>query len=183
VTNKRQFKRRIGNPPKHGADALVYRKEIIEQYPELVRYARECHAGLVADLAPEGEDTLSTAKQIILARLTSKILTAGLLDIYLGKNGVIRRDRLDQRVLECEPAVQVWLQVNNAIRRDLETLGLERRQLEPRVLTPAELLAEVAGERADTPAQAQDTGGPEIEAPGATGEAVEGQGQEDGDDE
>lgn len=152
--------RRLGHQPKHGAQALVFRKEIIEQYPELVRYARECRDGLIRDLAPEGEDTLSTAKQIVLDRLQSKLLTAGLLDIFLGKNGVIRRDRLDQRVLEAEPCVQTWLQVNHAILRDLQALGLERVELGPRNVTPDQMLldahADVVAQEAAKDAEVED---------------------------
>ena len=148
MTRKTGLKRRIGRPTKHGADALIYRDEIIKQYPELVSYTRDCRDGLERDLAPEGADSLPMAKQIILDRLTAKLQTAGLLDIYLGKHGILRLDRLDQRVLETEPAVQVWLQVNHAILRDLLALGLERRELGPRVLSPLEIAAEIDAEKA-----------------------------------
>ena len=172
-------KSRIGRPVKHGANALIYRDEIIKQFPELVRYTRDCYAGLVRDLAPEGADTLPTAKQIILDRLTAKLQTAGLLDIFMGKHGIIRRDRIDQRVLEAEPIVQTWLQVNNAIRADLQLLGLERRELGPRVLTADELVDAVEAERCRAKAEdvaAQDAPG---SAPEGQAEAGESQGLAD----
>lgn len=136
-----------GRRPKHGAYAIIYRDEILKQYPELARYTLDCRDGLVKDLAPGGLDTLSMAKQIILDRLISKLLAVGVLDIFLGKNGVIRRDRLDQRVLEAEPIVATWLSVNNAILRDLEALGLERKALEATPMTIEEVTAAVHAER------------------------------------
>jgi hypothetical protein len=151
-------RRRPGREIKHGAYSIVYREEIVKRYPELVRYTQDCHAALLKDLAPGGPDTLSAAKGILLDRLTSKLLTAGLLDIYLGQQGIIRRDRLDQRVLECEPAVATYLQVNNAIRHDLVVLGLERVNLEPHVLTPDELMAQVELEDQDSGKEGTDDG-------------------------
>ena len=136
-------KRHPGRQIKHGAYALIYREEILKKYPEVARYAMDCRAGLVKDLAPGGPDTLSTARIIVLDRLTAKLLTAGLLDVFLGEHGIIRRDRLDQRVLEAEPIVQTWLSINHAILKDLEALGMERRSLEA-IMTPAELLEAVA---------------------------------------
>jgi len=159
MTEKRARKPRIGRPIKHGAHALIYRDEVIKQYPELVKYTRDAYDGLVYDLAPEGIETLSTAKRIILERLTAKLLTAGLLDIFMGEHGVLRRDPLNRQIPEAEPIVGTWLQVNHAILRDLMALGLEPKKLEPKALTPAELL-EAAGdeavERARAHAAAQD---------------------------
>jgi len=141
-------KRRPGRQIKHGAYALIYREEILKKYPEVARYAMDCRAGLVKDLAPGGPDTLSTAKMIVLDRLTAKLLTAGLLDVFLGEHGLIRRDRLDQRVLEAEPIVQTWLSVNHAILKDLEALGMERKALEAIVLSTEEMIVAVNEERA-----------------------------------
>jgi hypothetical protein len=127
----------------HGAFALVYRDEIVRQFPELTRYTRDVYDGLMEDLAPEGKDTLPVAKRIILDRLLSKLLTAGLLDIYLGQHGILQRGALERKVLECEPAVNTWLAVNHAILRDLQALGLERKELEPLDLNPLEIAAEI----------------------------------------
>ena len=165
-----KFKRRIGNPPKHGAGAIVYRKEIIEQFPELVRYARECRADLASDLAPGGEQTLSAAKRIILDRLNSKILTAGLLDIYMGQHGILRRDRLEAKVLEAEPALESWLHVNRAILRDLMALGLERVELKEKVMTIEELTLVARKESWAMDEAARKAREPDIASPEANGE-------------
>jgi hypothetical protein len=145
---KRKKKRRTGRPPMHGAFALVYRDEVVRQFPELTRYTRDVYDGLLDDLAPEGKDTLPIAKRIILDRLLSKLLTAGLLDIYLGQHGILQREALARKTLECEPAVNTWLAVNHAILRDLQALGLERKELEPRDISPLDIAAEIDAKKA-----------------------------------
>ena len=149
-------KRHPGRQIKHGAYALIYREEILKKYPEVARYAMDCRAGLVKDLAPGGPDTLSTARMIVLDRLTAKLLTAGLLDVFLGEHGIIRRDRLDQRVLEAEPIVQTWLSINHAILKDLEALGLERKALDAE-LTVLDVIAECDKDKAAKAAEAGKT--------------------------
>jgi len=131
-----------GRQVKHGAYSIVYREEMVKRHPELARYVQDCHNALLADLAPEGPETLSAAKTILLDRCTAALLMAGQLEIYLGTHGLLRRDRLDQKVIEAEPALESWLHVNRAILRDLEALGLERVELGPRNLTPDEMLAD-----------------------------------------
>ncbi len=186
MTSKKERKHRIGRPIKHGAHALIYRDEVIKQYPELVRYTRDCYDGLLSDLAPEGPETLSTAKQIILARVVSKLQVAGLLDIFMGKYGILRRAQADGGsiiILEPEPVIATWLQVNHAILRDLTALGLERAELKPQELSPLDIAASIDAQKdsadalraAAGPEDAGDEGkapaGPEIAPPGANGEA------------
>ena len=128
-----------GRPVKHGANAIIYREEVIKKHPELVRYVRATYAALLRDLAPGDPDGLSAARRVLLDRMASLLLTAGLLDTYISKNGIIRKDRLEQRVLECEPCVQTLLSVNTAILKGLLALGLERRTLDV-TMTPEQML-------------------------------------------
>jgi hypothetical protein len=147
-------RRRPGREIKHGAYSIVYRDEIVKQYPELARYTQDCHAALLKDQAPGGPATLSAAKQIVLDGLSSKLQTWGLLNIFLGTHGIIRRDRLDQRILECEPAVATLLQVWHSIRMDLQLLGIEKVEIQPTVMTVEELTLAVRKEQAEMTEQA-----------------------------
>ena len=123
-TPKPKTKRRIGRPPKHGARAIVYRADLIREYPEVVRLTRDWWDGMVADLG--GPAALTTAQEVLLSRVISKVQTAALIEIWLGKHGILRRDSLDRKLLEAEPIVATWLSINNAIRADLQLLGIKR---------------------------------------------------------
>lgn len=190
MSSKKGRKRRIGRPSKHGARALVYRDAIIREHPELVRYTRDCYDGLLADLAPEGPDTLGTAKRIVLSQVIEGLQIKGLLSIYLGEHP---RAPLP----ELAPVITLWLQTSAAVLKNLSALGLEPVELEPKILTPQELLAQAAEEDAAREAAARaeagqgegddagkDAGGPEIALPARSCEA-EGQesGQAAGEDE
>jgi hypothetical protein len=113
------------------------------------------------------------AKQIILDRMTAKLLTAGLLDIFMGKHGILRRDRLEQKILEAEPIVATWLSINNAILRDLEALGLERKPLDI-TLTPAELADAIMSDKRDLEAKKRSESPVEARSPEGTPDSLNG---------
>lgn len=178
----RKSKRGPGRPVKHGAKALVYRDEVCRQYPELVRYTRDTYDDLVADLAPEGIDSMPAAKRVLLDGLLGKLQTRGLCEIYMGQHGILRRDQVEKHVIEAEPIVETWLRVNHAILRDLQALGLEKVKLAPRELTPQELLDLAAEEQSqaseDAPCRVENAPGrPQERRSGE--DAASGQGDEE----
>ena len=159
-----------GRQVKHGAYSIVYREEMVKRHPELARYVQDCHNALLADLAPEGPETLSAAKTLLLDRCTAALLMAGQLEIYLGTHGLLRRDRLDQKILEAEPALESWLHVNRAILRDLMALGLERVELKEKVMTIEELTLVARTESWAMDEAARKAREPDIASPEANGE-------------
>lgn len=137
-----------GRPVKHGIYAIVHREEAVKRHPELVRYSQAFHRELLRDLDPEGRG-LPAAQRVIVDGLVAKVMSRGLCEVYLGEHGLLRRDRLAEKVLEAEPLTDLWLAIGNSIRRDLALLGLDRRLPEPRVLTPEEMLEEAAQDARD----------------------------------
>ena len=130
MSRKKTQKRRIGRPPKHyGYSLPIHRDGIIAEHPELRQWLQGCRDGLIDNLGGV-EDELTQAQQIIVDRVISKLSMVRLIEIYLAKNGILRRDRVQEKILEAEPIVQIWLQVNNAIRSDLQILGIDKRQIE-----------------------------------------------------
>ena len=126
---KPRRKRRIGRPPKHGGLSLVYRADLVKEHPELRRYLQDCRDGLIDDLAAGDEDALTTGQRILVDRTIQKLSLARLIEIYITKTGVLRRDRLNSKVLEVEPILIYWQSLNHAIRSDLAILGLKRAEI------------------------------------------------------
>jgi len=128
VTKKKQ-KVRMGRPPKHGGYSIIYKDRAIKDHPEIRRYLEGCRAGLVRDLAGD-EDKLSEQQRIMIDRIVSRLAVCRLIEVYVEKCGLFRRDRLEgERVLELEPALgQNYLAFSNSIDRALAALGLNKKQ-------------------------------------------------------
>jgi hypothetical protein len=142
---------------KHGIYATSPHQEaIFARHPEITAYLRIVRRGLVRDLSPEGEAHMSTAKHVILDRLMGKLKMSGLIEAYLAENGIIRRDKLAQKVLEPEPITSLWLALNHQIRLDLQLLGLERKALDAE-LTVLDVIAEFDKDKAAKAAEAGKT--------------------------
>ena len=122
-------KRRPGRPPRHGGYSLVARDELLKEAPHLKQYLRDTRAGLVKDIAGT-EEELTEQQRCLIDRLLSRLAVCRLIETYIEKNGIFRRDRLQkERVLELEPALGVnYLAFSNSIDRALSILGVSKRQ-------------------------------------------------------
>jgi len=159
---------------RHGIYANAPHQEaIFARHPEIMAYLRIVRRGLVRDLSPEGEAHMTTAKHVVLDRLMSKLKMSALIEAYLAENGIIRRDKLAQKVLDPEPITSLWLGLNHQIRLDLQLLGLERKALdaEADVLTYIDAFdAKKAVREAEEAKEAVSVrpGGPTIDVQGKT---------------
>jgi hypothetical protein len=124
---------------KHGGYSVAHKDELIRQHPEIQRYLKMVRRGIIRDICPEGEEHLTTARHCVLDRLMQKLATARLVETYLAEHGILRRDKLAQKVLDAEPITTLWLALNNQIREDLKLLGLDRKPLDVIEMTPAEI--------------------------------------------
>jgi len=124
-------KRRPGRPPRHGGYSLVARDELLREHPYLKQYLRDTREGLIRDIAVT-EDELTEQQRLLIDRLISKLAVCRLIEVYVEKFGIFRRDRLkNDKVLELEPAMGVnYLAFSNAIDRALAILGIEKRKAE-----------------------------------------------------
>ena len=124
-------KRRPGRPPRHGGYSLVARDDLLKEHPHLKQYLRDTRAGLVRDIAGT-EDELTEPQRCVIDRLLSRLAVCRLIEVYIERNGIFRRDRLQKdRVLELEPALGInYLAFSNSIDRALSILGVSRRKAE-----------------------------------------------------
>ena len=139
--------------------------DLAKAHPEIGFWLREVHRSMVEALAPEGEDHMPPAKAILLGRVMAKLSAARMFEQYLAKAGLLDRKALqgEPGVLQAAPLVTTWLSVQNALLRDLMALGLEKVELQPRVLTPGDLLVEVSR---DLASDREGLGGPRSNDPG-----------------
>jgi hypothetical protein len=121
--------RRRGRPPRHGIYSPVLREEFLRENPEVQRYIQAARDGLVRDqLAKVGgrtEDDLSAGQVLMIDRLVSRIALSRQIEVYLRRHNILRRDRLNQQILEAEPICQFWLQLQNSIDRGSGMLGID----------------------------------------------------------
>jgi len=126
---KMKRKRKLGRPPKHGGYSLIVKDEILKDHPHLRRYLQDCRDGLIQDVAGS-EERLSEQQRIMIDRIISRLSICRLIEVYIEKYGVFRRDRLKRfKILELEPALgQNYLAFSNSIDRALIALGLNKKQ-------------------------------------------------------
>jgi len=126
---KKSVKYRRGRPWRHGGYSIIHRDRAIADHPEIRRYLEACREGLVKDLGGS-EDKLSEQQRIMIDRIISRLGICRLIEVYVEKCGLFRRDRLEgEKVLELEPALGVnYLAFSNSIDRALQALGLGKRE-------------------------------------------------------
>jgi hypothetical protein len=143
-----------------GGFSLVHKDAVLKEHPYIQRYLRDCREGIVRDLG--GEEAMSTMQMVLVDRLISRMAICRLIECYVEKFGAFSRPALDRKALELEPVMASYLSFSNSIDRSLASLGLKRRDLELRIMSPQELLlqdAEVEDKAPDQGVQADDVGG------------------------
>lgn len=160
----RTYRRPTGRPPKHGHYAIA-RREDRGQIGRLY----DVEQSYIRDLGHEQLADLTTGQRVALSRLCAKLAALEQIEGYLSRFGLLRRDRLDQKVLEAEPIVAVWLALNTQVENSLKILGLERRpakaDVDPDIITILRQQEKKGPELAQERAQ---------DAPAATNPAPEG---------
>jgi hypothetical protein len=145
--------RRRGRPPKSGAYSPICREEFLEEYPEIRRDIQGARDGLIEDRLAKSrgktEDDLTAAERLMIDRQVSKLAVSRQIEVYLRRHGILRRDQLKARqVLEPEPILLFWLNLQNSLDRGLVALGLEPpKRGESDVLDLGRYLAEKDAEK------------------------------------
>lgn len=108
----------------------------------------------LADIQDRLIDSLGGVKEItpqqeILAHSTIKGLGVMLLvELYINKEGPIRKDLLRRGIVELQPVLgKSYVAFLNSIRQNLLALGLDRKQAET-ILTPFEIAEKIDEEKA-----------------------------------
>jgi len=130
MTKKKESKR--GRPAKHGGYSLEVQDDILKKNPAVRIYLRNTRVGLIRDVAGTEED-LSEQQRILIDRIISKLLILRIIELWIEKHGVWRRDKLLAKpsVLELEPALGLnYLAYSNSVDRALKLLGLEKKEIE-----------------------------------------------------
>jgi len=126
---KKLNKRRRGRPPKSGVYSPVLRDEFLQEHPDVQRYIQAARDGLVQDqlakMGAKSEDELPATILLSIDRLTSRIALSRQIEVCVRHYGILRRDSLDRKVLEAEPILLFWLQLQNSIDRASGMLGVE----------------------------------------------------------
>jgi hypothetical protein len=156
---------------------VVNRAELVKSYPEVQRYLRDTRAGLVQDIAGD-EENLSEMQRLLIDRIISKLSVCRIIECYLEKHGILRRDRLEKdKVLELEPALVQWAAIDRNIKDALALLGINRRaSAEPDVLTYIDAFdAKKAAREAQEAKEGASVrlGGPTIDVQGKTIEGAD----------
>jgi len=126
--NKQKKKR--GRPLRHGGFSLIAKDELLKDQPHIRQYLLDCRAGLVRCVSGS-EEMLTEQQRILIDRIISKLSICRLIEAYIEKYGIFRRDMLKKKVLELEPALgKSYLAYSNAIDRALVTLGIDKRKNE-----------------------------------------------------
>jgi len=125
---KKSKKDNRGRPVKHGGYSVDIQDIELKKHPRIRQYLMATREGLVRDVAGD-EGSLSEQQRIIIDRIVSKLAILRLIEIYIEKHGIWRRDRLiKNQVLELEPALGLnYLAFSNSIDRALKLLGVNKK--------------------------------------------------------
>lgn len=107
-------------PLDYGPYAILYPSAVLANHPEIARYVNAIRRRLINDLSPAGAEHLSAARHVILSSCCRK----------LSKMLVIEESLTEDKLLAAGPLLDLWMQLNKAIRDDLRMLGLDRVALE-----------------------------------------------------
>jgi len=72
---------------------------------------------------------LSEQQRIVIDRIISKLAILRLIEVYIERHGIWRRDRLKKdQILELEPALGLnYLAFSNSVDRSLKLLGINKK--------------------------------------------------------
>jgi len=124
---KKSKKGKIGRPRKHGGYSVHLQDVELKKNPRIRQYLMATREGLIRDVAGT-EEELSEQQRIVIDRIVSKLAILRLIEVYVEKHGIWRRDRLKKdQILELEPALGLnYLAFSNSVDRSLKLLGINK---------------------------------------------------------
>jgi len=126
-----RFKRGGRRPRAHGGYSFIAQGALPEHRSNILRYLMAVRQGLIQDLGPT-ENDLSTAKIVLIDRITTKLGVIRCVEEHIRENSVMAGDDL-------APSLKAsYLAYNNSLRLDLQALGLEKKG--EAILTPYEIV-------------------------------------------
>jgi hypothetical protein len=126
-----RFKRGGRRPRSHGGYSFLTTGTLPEHRSCILGYLIAVRQGLIQDLGPT-ENDLSTAKIVLIDRVTTKLGVIRCVEEHIRENSVMVRDEL-------APSLKAsYLAYNNSLRLDLQALGLEKKG--EAMLTPYEIV-------------------------------------------
>ena len=125
------FKRGGRRPRSHGGYSYLTTGALPEHRSNILGYLMAVRQGLIQDLGPT-ENDLSTAKIVLIDRVTTKLGVIRCVEEHIRENSVMVSDDL-------APSLKTsYLAYNNSLRLDLQALGLEKKG--EAILTPYEIV-------------------------------------------
>jgi hypothetical protein len=126
-----RFKRGGRRPRSHGGYSYLTTGALSERRSNILGYLMAVRQGLIQDLGPT-ENDLSTAKIVLIDRVTTKLGVIRCVEEHIRENSVMAGDDL-------APSLKAsYLAYNNSLRLDLQALGLEKKG--EAILTPFEIV-------------------------------------------
>ncbi len=126
-----KFKRGGRRPRCHGGYSYLTTSALPEHRSHILGYLMAVRQGLIHDLGPT-EDELSTAKIVLIDRITTKLGVIRCVEEHIRENSVMAGNDL-------APSLKAsYLAYNNSLRLDLQALGLEKKG--DAILTPYEIV-------------------------------------------
>jgi hypothetical protein len=126
-----RFKKGGRRPRSHGGYSYLTTGALPEHRSNILGYLMAVRQGLIQDLGPT-ENDLSTAKIVLIDRITTKLGVIRCVEEHIRENSVMVRDEL-------APSLKAsYLAYNNSLRLDLQALGLEKKG--EAILTPFEIV-------------------------------------------
>ena len=126
-----RFKRGGRRPRSHGGYSYLTTGALPEHRSNILGYLMAVRQGLIQDLGPT-ENDLSTAKIVLIDRITTKLGVIRCVEEHVKENSVMTGDDL-------APSLKAsYLAYGNSLRLDLQALGLEKKG--EAILTPYEIV-------------------------------------------
>jgi hypothetical protein len=126
-----RFKRGGRRSRSHGGYSYLTTGALPEHRSNILGYLMAVRQGLIQDLGPT-ENDLSTAKIVLIDRVTTKLGVIRCVEEHIRENSVMAGDDL-------APSLKAsYLAYNNGLRLDLQALGLEKKG--EAMLTPYEIV-------------------------------------------
>lgn len=126
-----RFKRGGRRPRSHGGFSFIVQGALPSHRSNILGYLMAVRQGLIQDLGPT-ENDLSTAKIVLIDRITTKLGVIRCVEEHIRENSVMAGDEL-------APSLKAsYLAYNNSLRLDLQALGLEKKG--EAILTPYEIV-------------------------------------------
>jgi hypothetical protein len=139
-----------GSKYRHGGYSFLIRGILPERRRYIAPYLSSVREGLIHDLAKSEED-LSTAQKVLIDRIITFLGCVRLLEEHAREHGLLDSGGC----LKSGIGTGHYLSFNRFIKEGLALLGLEKREFEERLLTPAEMARAIETDLAEQARKAE----------------------------